>query len=260
MQSYLAQVWDYRHFWISLVRMDLRTRYRRSVLGIGWSLLQPLLMTTVFCIVFQHFLKVNIKDYAPHLMTGLVCWNFILGCTVHGCQSFFLGEPYIRQCPLPLAVYPLRTAIGAFFHVTMGMLVITILASILLGAAPAGALLSLLPTMVLLFALGWSLVVLFGSANVFFQDTQHLSEVAFQIFFYLTPIIYRLEDLSGHQLAWLLRLNPIVPFLDLIRSPLLRHESPHVVTYAAAAGIVALTMTAAGFTLRRLQDRLVFFL
>lgn len=260
MHSYLARVWDYRHFWISLVRMDLRTRYRRSVLGIGWSLLQPLTMTLVFCVVFQHFLKVDARDYVPHLLTGLVCWNFLLGCALQGCQSFFLGEPYIRQCPLPLAVYPLRTAIGAFFHLSMGLLVITIVAAALRGWPSVIVLLSLLPTLLLLFAFGWSLSVLFGSANVFFQDTQHLAEVGFQLCFYLTPIIYRLEDLAGHRLAWLLKLNPFVPFMDLIRSPLLHHQTPSMTVYMAAIGTTTLTLTAAGIALRKLQDRLVFFL
>jgi lipopolysaccharide transport system permease protein len=260
MHSYLTQVWNYRHFWLSLVRLDLRTRYRRSVLGVGWSLLQPLTMTLVFCVVFQHFLKISAKDYVPHLLTGLVCWNFLLGCALQGCQSFFQGEPYIRQCPLPLAVYPLRTAIGAFFHLLMGLIVLTVVAAFMRGAPPVGALFSLLPTLVLLFAFGWSLAVLFGSANVFFQDTQHLAEVGFQLCFYLTPIIYRLEDLKGHHLAWLLELNPFVQFMELIRSPLLHHQPPSATVFLTAMGITALTVTAAGILLRKLQDRLVFFL
>src|SRR4051794_29739629 len=112
MQSYLASVWHYRHFWLSLVRMDLRTRYRRSLLGVGWSLLQPLTMTVILCLVFGAILKVDTQTYVPHLLTGLVLWNFVLGCAPQACQTFFLSESYIRQCPLPLAVYPLRTALG----------------------------------------------------------------------------------------------------------------------------------------------------
>ena len=119
MYTYASQVWNVRHFWLSLVRMDLRTRYRRSVLGIGWSLLQPLAMTAVLCLVFSQIVGITVKDYVPHLLTGLVCWNFLVGCALQGCQSFFQGESYIRQCPLPLAIYPLRTTIGACFHFIM---------------------------------------------------------------------------------------------------------------------------------------------
>src|SRR5262245_15575407 len=126
MQSYITQVWNSRFFWLSLVRMDLRTRYRRSLLGVGWSLLQPLTMTAVLCLVFHYFVKVDVRDYIPHLLTGLVGWNFVLNCANQGCQCFFLGEAYIRQCPLPLGIYPLRTAIGAIFHFLMGLIVLTI--------------------------------------------------------------------------------------------------------------------------------------
>ena len=61
--TYLTTVWQYRHFWMSLVRMDLRTRYRRSLLGVGWSLLQPLAMTGIFCLVFPYFMQVSIAEF-----------------------------------------------------------------------------------------------------------------------------------------------------------------------------------------------------
>lgn len=260
MFTYLTSLWDIRHFWLSLVRMDLRTRYRRSVLGLGWSLLQPLTMTLVLCVVFAHFVKVEMRDYVPHLLTGLVCWNFLVACSVQGCQSFFLGEQYIRQTPLPLGVYPLRTAIGAVFHLSMGLLVLLLVTGILRGPASPYAYLSLLPSLALLFVFGWSVAVLAGTANVFFQDTQHLAEVGFQILFYLTPIIYRVEDLAGHQLGWLLQLNPVVPFLQLVRTPLLYGTPPSIGVLAAACGLTAAAVIAASATLRKMQDTLVFYL
>src|SRR5438067_1316042 len=172
MLTYLTNIWRYRYFWMSLVRMDLRTRYRRSLLGMGWSLLQPLAMTCIMALVFQKILGAKTRDYVPHLLTGLVCWNFIVGCALQGCQCFFLGESYIRQCPLPLAIYPLRTAIGGLFHYAMGLVVVLLVCSVTGSIPGAVALLSLAPSVLLLFTFCWSLAVLSGSANVFFQDTQ----------------------------------------------------------------------------------------
>src|SRR5258708_5382990 len=80
MSNYASHVGNVRHFWLSLVRMDLRTRYRRSVLGLGWSLLQPLAMTAVLCLVFSQIVGITVTVYVPHLLTGLVCWNFLVGC------------------------------------------------------------------------------------------------------------------------------------------------------------------------------------
>ena len=113
MGKYLLAVWQCRYFWLSLVKMDLRTRYRRSVLGIGWSLLHPIAMTAIICIVFPRFLKdINIHTYAPFVLAGLACWNYILFVTLQGCQCFYQGEMYIRQFPAPMAIFPLRTALG----------------------------------------------------------------------------------------------------------------------------------------------------
>src|SRR5919199_1280608 len=101
MRSYLAAVWRCRYFWLSLVKMDLRTRYRRSVLGLGWSLLHPIAMTTILCAVFYSIFHKPIPVYAPFVLAGLATWNYIVPSTLQGCQCFFLGESYIRQYPAP---------------------------------------------------------------------------------------------------------------------------------------------------------------
>jgi ABC-type polysaccharide/polyol phosphate export permease len=260
MTTYLATVWRFRYFWMSLVRMDLRTRYRRSLLGIGWSLMQPLAMTAIFCLVFPFFMHVPVVQYVPHALTGLVCWNFVLGCAVAGCHTFLHSESYIRQCPLPLAIYPLRTSLGALFHLFVGMCVLTVVCSIMRGFPGVIPLLSLLPTLALMFVFGWAMVALSGTFNVFFQDTQHLAEVGFQILFYLTPIIYRLSDLPRHRLSWLLQWNPLVAFLNLVRAPLLDGVVPTPNQYLYAAAVAAGLAAVAGAVLGRMQKRLIFYL
>jgi lipopolysaccharide transport system permease protein len=258
MTTYLATIWQCRYFWTSLVRMDLRTRYRRSLLGVGWSLVQPLAMTAIFCVVFPLMMHVSVAEYVPHVLSGLVCWNFVIGCAVAGCHTFLISEAYIRQCPLPLAIYPLRTSLGALFHFAMGMCVVVCFCSVMRGFPGVLPLLSLLPTMCLLFVFGWTMSTLSGTFNVFFQDTQHLAEVGFQILFYLTPIIYRLENFPRHRLANLLRWNPLVAYLDLVRAPLLNGSAPTLNLYAIA--ITAALAGVAAVVLSRMQRRLIFSL
>jgi lipopolysaccharide transport system permease protein len=260
MLTYLNNIWKYRFFWMSLVRMDLRTRYRRSILGVGWSLLQPLAMSCVMCVALLQFVKASANEYVTHLLTGMVVWNFLLNCALQGCQCFFQGESYIRQCPLPLAIYPLRTAIGALFHFSMGLVVMMAICTALRGVPGPEALFSLVPTLLLLFLFGWSLAVLGGTFNVYFNDTQHLAEVLFQIFFYLTPIIYRLEDLTKYRLAALLHWSPIVAFLDLVRQPLLHHVPPTPGQYGYALLVTGVVTALAAFLLGRLQKNLIFHL
>src|SRR5580693_6031661 len=116
MGNYVQAVWRCRYFWLSLVKMDLRTRYRGSVLGLGWSLLHPIAMTIILCTVFGQLFGAEVRTFAPFLMAGLTFWAYISAVTGQGCHCFFAGEAYIRQYPAPMAIYPLRTALASSFH------------------------------------------------------------------------------------------------------------------------------------------------
>jgi ABC-type polysaccharide/polyol phosphate export permease len=260
MGSYLAAIWRCRYFWMSLVKNDLRTRYRRSVLGMGWSLLHPICMTIILTAVFCKLFEQPISVYAPFVLAGLATWNYVLTVVQHGCHCFFLGESYIRQHPAPLAIYPLRTALGGTVHFLLALLVVLMLSWYFNGFANLSALVSLVPTILLLFVFAWSLAVLAGVANVYFQDTQHLTEVGFQMLFYATPIIYGVDMLQRRNLGWLVHLNPLVSLLELIRQPILLGQIPTAHTYAVAVMTVVVTALAAAWTLARLQRRLIFYL
>jgi ABC-type polysaccharide/polyol phosphate export permease len=260
MASYLAAVWRCRYFWLSLVKMDLRTRYRRSILGLGWSLLNPICMTAILCTVFHTLFDMSIPEYAPFLFAGLATWNYLMTTATQGCQCFFQGESYIRQHPAPLAVYPLRTALGGTVHFLLALCVTLLLSWYCQGFGNLLSLVSLIPTIVLLFIFSWSVAVLMGFANVHFQDTQHLSEVAFQILFYATPIIYRVDKLKNNVFAQLISYNPLVYVLKLVRDPIVEGRFPSLETYGIAGLIVAVALAAAGLTLARLQRRLIFHL
>jgi ABC-type polysaccharide/polyol phosphate export permease len=258
--TYLQSIWHCRYFWLSLVRMDLRHRYRGSVLGIGWSLLHPIAMTAILCAVFQHLFHADIRYYAPFLLAGLACWNYITFVTIQGSLCFLHGEAYIRQFPAPMAIYPLRTALSGGIHFVLALAVGLAASWMLRGPGDWLSLLSLVPSVALLLMLGWALAVLAGLANVYFQDTRHLCEVGFQFLFYATPIIYEPRLLTDRQLGWVLQCNPLVPLLQLVRDPVLEGRVPALSTYAAAAVIVGTVAGLAGVVLARLQRRLIFHL
>jgi lipopolysaccharide transport system permease protein len=259
MGSYLGAVWQCRFFWMSLVKMDLRTRYRRSILGMGWSLLHPIAMTTILCIVFQNIWKQSLEGFALYLFAGLATWNFIQQTTMTGCQCFFQGESYIRQHPAPLAIYPLRTALGGTIHFLIALSVTLAIAWYCNGLSQWVPLLSLVPTIILLFVFVWSTAVLAGFANVHFQDTQHLAEVGFQILFYASAIVYKV-DLLPERLAWLVEYSPLVALLDLVREPVVNGQLPSPQVVIVSTVTVALTALAACCTLWRLQRKLIFHL
>jgi len=77
MLSYLSSIWDYRYFWFSLVQNDLKQRYRGSVLGMGWSLLHPIAMTTILCVVFGGIFQQDYRFFGPFLLSGMTVWHFL---------------------------------------------------------------------------------------------------------------------------------------------------------------------------------------
>src|SRR5260370_37810360 len=91
MYDYFRAVWRCRYFWLSLVRVDLRSRYRGSIIGMGWSLLNPIAMTAILCVVFSTILKQDLAEYAPYVMTGLTFWQFVVNVATEGCDCFFRG-------------------------------------------------------------------------------------------------------------------------------------------------------------------------
>jgi ABC-type polysaccharide/polyol phosphate export permease len=260
MTAYVASVWQCRYFWLSLVKMDLRTRYRRSVIGMGWSLLNPIAMTVILCAVFHTIFHEPVSSYAPYLLSGLCTWNYLMHVTQHGCVCFFQGESYIRQHPAPLAIYPLRTAIGGTIHFLMALAVAVAASWCFTGIGSLASLLSLIPTIGLLFIFVWSTALLAGLATVHFQDTQHLSEVGFQILYYATPIMYKVEQMQGTKVAQVVGYNPLLSILKLVRDPLVEHQVPSLGTYAVACTTIVLTAVLASVALARLQRRLIFYL
>lgn len=262
MGAYFQSLWGCRYFWWALVRNDLRARYRRSVVGLGWSLLRPLATTVILCTVLQRiFHRSDWWSYAPELLTGLVCWDYLVVTTKQGCSCFFHAESYIRQHPAPLAIYPLRVALGESVHFLLALSVVIGLVWSLHGFGNLAALVALFPVLVLLFLFAWCMAILFGFLNVYYQDVQHLCDVGFNFLFYMTPIIYRAEDLGGGRLTWMVKnLNPLVPFLRMIRMAILEGSFPSMSDYTSGLLVVLVFGTLAYVLSIRMQKHLVFAL
>jgi ABC-type polysaccharide/polyol phosphate export permease len=257
-------------------------------------------MTIILCMVFQKLMAPSggVSDYAPFLLCGLATWNYITASALQGCQCFFMGEPYIRQYPAPLAIYPLRTALGALIHFAIALSVVIVLVwgvrwlrpdsgvppeqrerpTLAAAAQPAGgtgqaqaaplapatwsqrllALGWLIPGILMLFLFAWAAALLAGCANVYFQDTQHLCEVGFQILFYTTPILYTRDTLEQGGMGWLADCNPLTALLDLIRLPVLYGYPPPLFTVLVASLTLVVVVGGAILTLARCQRRLIF--
>ncbi|MCA9067388.1 MAG: ABC transporter permease [Planctomycetaceae bacterium] len=258
MTAYFKSIWSTRFFLFSLIKYDLNTRYQRSILGVGWSLIQPIGMTIVLCTVFHRLFGVNIREFGPFLLAGIAFWSYFTNSVLTGCQCFFQAEPYMRQYPAPAAIYPMRAALGAMFHFLMALGIVLTLTWVMQGVSNLHALPILLPTLILLVIFGWSMATLAALANTHFPDSQHLIDLGMQALFYLTPIIYPPEILNDRGLGWLVKYNPIASILELIRAPILHGQLPSTKAVYTALILTGAAFGLASFALTRVQKQLVF--
>lgn len=262
MLTQLTSIWKFRTFLLSLIRKDLRARYRKSAFGIGWSLLHPVLMTIVFCLVFgAWFSNPDWRNYGPYFLAGMTLFSLIRESVVSGCSTFYANENYIRQSPAPLSLYTLRTVVGIGIHFLIALGVVFAAVFVLqpdLRLKLLSVLWVFVPGLCLLFIFCWAISVIASFISVYFNDAAHLAEVFFQILFFLTPIFFPVQMMVDRGLVILLQINPVVAFLEIIRTPILSGQVPPLWAFAKAAIVTGLAVTMAIGTMSVLQKRLIY--
>jgi lipopolysaccharide transport system permease protein len=216
-----------------LVLREIRIRYQRSVLGIGWSLLNPLLQLLVFFFVFRWIVPVRVPDFLVFLFIGILVWNWFQAC-VHSGSSVITDNPMlIRQPGFPMAILPLVTITSQLVNFLMAL---PILLGVLLWSGVALTFWSLLLPLViaLQFQVTLTIVYVTAAVHVSFRDTHYLVGIILLLGFYLSPVFYDVSAVPP-AFASVYRLNPLVWLLDGYRAVLLRGEAPDF----RALGIIA---------------------
>ncbi|MCE9606332.1 MAG: ABC transporter permease [Planctomycetia bacterium] len=239
-----------------LVRQQLILRYRRTALGYLWTLLNPLLMMTVSSIVFANLFQADLKTFVIYLFAGMIPWNCFNSIVVQSGSSFISNESLIKKIYLPKVIFPLSTALGLLIDSALSFIALFIIA-LAVGAQMSWALL-FLPiayAMLFFFSLGFALVA--SILVVFFRDMQHVIVVVMQAWFYLTPIMYKREALMG-KAAWLMTINPLVPFITMFRDPICSGTCPELTVVTQAFFLACASMTL-GLALFLNQEKKVVF-
>ena len=201
-----------REILYNLVAKDLKVRYKNSVLGFVWSMLNPLLYLGVFFVVFNVFLPTAIPDYSIYLLAGLLPWTFFTISLTHAAVSIVGNPDLVKKIYFPrelLALSPVGASLMHFFlqfAVLITLLLIT-------GKAPEGVALLLVPLSLLAeVILIMGLALLFSALNVKARDAQHFLDLALLVLFWGTPIVYA-SALAAKQMGGYMLLG--IPLLDL---------------------------------------------
>jgi ABC-type polysaccharide/polyol phosphate export permease len=254
-------VYRYRELFANLFRRELKVKYKGSVLGVAWSLANPLALVGVYTLVFSIFLRVTgIEHYPLFVVSGLLTWVFFQ-TSVQSASSSLLGQAeLVKQVRFPRQLLPL--SVVATNLVTFAVMLAVIL-PINLAIIPEtrSTFWAAIPLSLTLVALASGLAVVVACVNVFYRDVEHLVSTGLVPLFFLTPVFYTFDSIPGaaeHEtLVDVIRYgNPLTPVLESIRDPLFAGRLPSVgdTVYAVVAGLASLTLGAIVF--KRADDQL----
>lgn len=241
-----------------LVNRDFKTKYKRSVLGVFWSFLNPLLTMSVQYVVFSNLFRFDIKHYPVYLLTGILMFNYFQEANSLTLISVTSNAALIKKVYVPKYIYPLTRVLSSFINLIISMvpLILVVLVSGV-RLTPAFLLVPYPMICIGIFCLGLGMTL--ATSMVFFQDTQFLWNVLSMIWMYLTPIFYPASILPA-KVAWILKVNPLYYYIDFMRTCIIDGTSPALQTYAACL-FSALAMLCIGLLIfKKNQDKFVLYL
>ena len=207
-----------------LVDRDMKLLYKRSALGIAWTLINPLLQLAVFSFVFRTVIPINIPQYSSFAFSGLLIWTWSQTALFQATGLITSNKALIRQPNFPTAILPVVTTMTGLIHFLLALPVLIIFLAVD-GVRPSSVLFVLPLLMVIQFVLTVGLAYPLAALNVTFRDTQHTLGVLLQMLFYLTPIFYDLNSVPK-EFQPLYQLNPMVPLIEAYRAILLKGTQP----------------------------------
>jgi len=272
--SRLAELRRSHELLVNLTLRDVRSRYKRTLLGNAWSLVNPVAAMIIYTVVFGFFLKVKpdpgspsgLDVFALWLLCGLLPWSFLSNAVGVAMTALLNNANLVMKVYLPRSILVASAvlALGVTFLIEMGVLAVVILA---FGNNVLVKLPLVLVFMALLgiFALGIGLIL--SIANVYFRDTQHFVAIFLQIWFYLTPILYPLSYVQQAQdelaaggrdipLVTLFKLNPVEHFVSVFRNLLYDNRLPSLTDALACVGAAALALALGAWVFGRYEGRL----
>jgi ABC-2 type transport system permease protein len=238
-----------------LVSRDFKTKYKRSVLGILWSFLNPLLTMIVQYIVFSTIFKTNIPNFAVYLLVGIIFFNFFAEATSMGLMAIVGNSSLITKVYIPKYIFPVSKVLSSAINLLISMVPLIIM--VLVTSVKITKAILLLPFSIIctiIFCIGMSFIL--SSAMVYFRDTQFLWNIISMLWMYATPIFYP-ESILPQQLMPLFKLNPLYHFIRFSREIILAGVSPEPQAYlfCIIASIVPFVLGVVVF--KKAQDRFV---
>jgi len=241
-----------------LVSRDFKTRYKRSVLGVFWSLLNPLLTMMVQYIVFSTLFKSDIDNYPVYLLTGLVAFNFFTEGVGQALTSIVGNASLITKVYLPKYVYPVTRVLSSGINLLMSL--IPLLLAAVITKEPFTKAYLMAPyflVCVVVFTTGFGMIM--ASAMTFFRDMQFLWGILSMLWMYLTPVFYPISIVEVESRKYF-GYNPMLHYVNALRSIVMDGTTPRPAEFAVCTLWAAVVLALGCVIFKKTQDKFVFYI
>ena len=230
MKNYLKKLWSYRGFILGSVKREFQSKYRSSILGIGWIVLNPLCMIIVYTVIFSGIMKSKIPGvegtfaYSIFLCSGIIVWGLFSELTSRALNTFIENANLLKKISFPRLCLPIIVVVNSFLSFLIIFSLFTIFL-IISGNFPGWPFLGVIPLIIVQILICIGLGISLGILNVFFRDVGQFFGLFLQFWFWLTPIVYPTNILPKIAQDFI-RINPLVGLLDCYRAILVHRVWP----------------------------------
>lgn len=242
MKKYIDNFLQYRFLLNELVKKGIKLKYRRSYLGIVWSLLEPLLTMIVLTIVFGTLFNNHTKEFPVYVLSGRLLYTFYSSSTKAALKSIRSHSAMIKKVYVPKYLYTLSSVLYNYIIFLISLIVLLVV-GLVLGVYPTIYLLQAPVALLLLLILAYGCGMILATVGVFFRDMEYLWSVALMLVMYTCAIFYQPERLLNSGWDWILKYNPLYCIIDIFRSAVFgRLMDFGSLIYAAGFSAVALVI------------------
>lgn len=259
---YVEDIIAFRHLCWNLVASDLRSRFRRSYVGILWAVIQPLAFALMIAAVWGAVMGMpNYLQYAIYVFSGLIVWDYVGTVIGISQDSLINAEGYLKQTRIPFLIFQVRTPFSAAIIFLCGFAGLIVL-MVALGQFPSlGFHLILLPIFAaLLLLFGIPLAVIMSLLGTLYRDVKYISQIAMQGLFFISPVMLDRGVFERPELQFLKYANPAYALLDLFRAPMLHGVGWSISSFLSLLVWIAALWAIAGMMAAKVGRRIVFAL
>lgn len=240
----IKELYDYREMIFSLVKKDLRGRYKGSVLGFLWTFINPLFQLIVYTIAFSFILKSPIEKYYLYLFVALIPWIFFSSSIQGGANSINAAQNLVTKIYFPREVIPISYVTSCFVNMLLTFIIIFIVVLFSGVHLCFTALLALPLIWVVEYVMALGLALLFSAVTVFFRDMEHILSIVTMAWIYLTPVLYPIDTIQNERIRKVFYINPMTSVIEAYRDILYYGRMPRFSTLmiAVAFGVVMLAL------------------